>query len=387
MSKSRLLALAAFLTLWYGFSSPNYNQLAENKDYTLPKEIEVLDTSFRFHYRKKKEENNKLSNLSPEKKNQDLRKIVETDDIDFSEDFYIKTGRYTLIKDDDWLPSRMIGHVLSLPQKLFFWDWNASWGMDEKRARSVLSMLENDEVIKDITVRVNHNEAFYDWYRMMFHENLRERNPFIFRASVGSLTTIKHELLSELGRGDYYNPLTRTAVVYSNIESIAAHEIGHHKDFSRFDTDWFYSLGRLMPPVMLYQELRASLNAKKTLDSKDNWQFNRYLIPAFLTYLMATYFISKKILQKADHKVNGNGKDFDKLKEYEKPEVHPLQTLRHFATWNACFYSSIAAYQVFSPSNSDFLKGAAFCSALVGTKYLLNLGMKHIIPYNHEIEG
>ena len=91
------------------------------------------------------------------------------------------------------------------------------------------------------------------------------------------------------------NPLTQTVVCYSNIESVTAHELGHHKDCQRFDRDWIYILARPLPPVFLYQEWKASSRACDIMSKEDGWQFNRYLMPAFLTYCLATYGMIKKL--------------------------------------------------------------------------------------------
>lgn len=269
-----IVFMIVFLIVWYNLfcNVPNNYNNTKNR-YKLPEKIIVIKTSLPFSV------------------NENGEKIVFTKDIDFSKDFKIKTLRYRLVKDDDWLPSRIIGHILSVFGKLFFWDADVSWGLDKERTRTVLAMLENDNNIKGITVRLNHNEAIYDWWRMIKEKELCERNPWLYRWTFGTLIAIKDELLAELFRGDYYNPLTKTVVVYSNVESIAAHEIGHHLDFSRFSTDWLYSLLRILPPVMLVQEWKASVNATHMMIPGDGWQFSRYLIPAFFSYVLGTIMI------------------------------------------------------------------------------------------------
>lgn len=296
MGLGRLGALAVGLAVWYSLNETPKNSLPSSQKYSLPKEIKVVETTLPYITREK------VTQVSdpygtPYKKIE-LEKIVDTETIDFSKDFKIKTDRYRIVKDDDWWLSRAIGTIGSLPTKLFFWDCDMGKGLDSERSRSVLAMLENDKSISNLTVRVNHTEAFYDWYRMMTDKKLRERNPFLYRAIFGSLTTFGGELFAELSRGNYYNPLTKTVVTYSNVESIPAHEFGHHKDFERFSTDWVYSLGRALPPVMLYQEWKASSNARKIMSKEDDWQFNRYLLPAFFTYVLATVGSIARVIKK-----------------------------------------------------------------------------------------
>ena len=201
MGYKSITALALGLGLWYSCNGKPAHYPSSQSRYPLPKEIIVKDTSLPYFTREKTIESFDAHGVPKNEKV--LEKIVETDQINFSKDFNIITDRYRLVKDNDWLPSRIIGQVSSLPERLFFWDWNIHWGLDEKKSQAVLAMLEQNHDLRNLTVRINHNEAFYDWFRMMAQKDLQERNPFLFRAIVGSLTTLKDEIWSEFGRGDY----------------------------------------------------------------------------------------------------------------------------------------------------------------------------------------
>ena len=242
--------------------------------YHLPQEIAVIETNQPYENR---ESTVQTANSDEVGLNKKLEKIVKIKDIDFSKEVIIKTDRYRYVKSSDWLPSRVVGHVCSIPGKIFFWDWNYGWGQDEDRSKSALAMLEEHKDIKDLTLRLNHNEGFYDMYRMFTEKKLRDRNNIFARVLIGVPLSIGDEIWAEFSRGSYYNPLTQTVVCYSNIESITAHELGHHKDFQKFDRDWIYMLTRAIPPVTLYQEWKASSNACDIRSKEDSWQFNRYL--------------------------------------------------------------------------------------------------------------
>lgn len=379
--KIALSALA--LSTWYNLTGPSKEQLEFKNKYPLPNEIKVIQTTLPYKNRKK------IYTTKDPKGNIDekieLEKIVKIEDIDFSKDFKIKTDRYELRKANDWLPSRLIGHVLSTPLKVIFWDFDIGGGLDEERTKSVLSMLEQNKDIKGLFVRVNHNEAFYDLYRIFTEKKLKERNNLVARTILGSLICLKDEIWAEFFRGDYYNPISKTVVVYSNIESIPGHEIGHNQDFNRFTSDWEYTLARSLPPVMLYQEWQASKNAKKNLSSQDQWQFNRYLLPAFFTYILGGYFASKKILQRKLLKVNGDNRPVDELKESEKPEIHPIQTLRHFGTMNLELYTGLAVYNLFTKNSLPELLGyAGLIAGIFATGKISDTILKYILPYEHE---
>ncbi len=268
------------LSLPYGC---NDKTPAEGK-YDVPKTIVVNEA----HYMQK-------HGIATHRKASDEEKLtIHTDSVNFDYDFKLVTDNYTLDKHDDWGISQVIGFFGSIPSKILLWDWDMGKGLDGERSKAVLSLLENRDDIKDLTVRLNHNEVFEDLGRLFSDEKVKDRNGFFARATVGLLSTFAGELFSELRRGDYYNPMTQTVVAYSDIEAIAAHEMGHHKDFQRFDRDWLYVLGRTLPPVMLYQEAKASLYAHDMLSEKDKNQSMRYLLPAFITYLFAAVSISKK---------------------------------------------------------------------------------------------
>ncbi len=297
MGLKKLGMLAAGLTVWYALNGTPKNYERERNRYPLPQEIEVKNCS--YHRNNSKGTHDEIIYGNPTSKKLDM--IIKTEEIDFHKDFVIETDRYRLVKDKDWLPSRLIGHTLSMPGKLLFWNWDYALGQDEERAKATLSMLEKDKTVKDITLRLNHNEAFYDMWRMFTDKKLRERNNFFARVLIGIPVTMFDEIWAEFSRGSYYNPLTGTVVCYSNIESVTAHELGHHKDFQRFSSDWEYELFRFLPPVMLYQEWKASTIARDNLMIKeDRWQFNRYLIPAFATYVLASMAIIRKWLKKID---------------------------------------------------------------------------------------
>ena len=203
MGWMKLGALAAGLAVWYSMHGAPSNYAPAGERYKLSPEIRAVNTTLPYE---KKERT--LKDSSGETVHR-LENVIKTNDIDLSDDFVIKTERYRVVKDNDWLPSRMVGHLMSIPAKLYFWDRNVHRGLDVARTYAVLAMLESNENLEGITVRINHNEAMYDWWRMMTEQDLRNKSPFLYRLSVGTLVAIKDELLAELGRSDYYNPLTQ----------------------------------------------------------------------------------------------------------------------------------------------------------------------------------
>lgn len=378
----KLGLLAGGLAAWYAFTGPSTQQLESKKEYPLPDEIKVVSTTLPFetrevHFVEADTEGNLEDRIESEE-------VIKTENIDFSQEFVIETERYRVVKKEEWLPSRLIGHTVSMLARLYFWDWDAGWGLDESRTRAVLSLLENNKNIKGLTIRVNHNEVWYDCYRLFGDDKVAERNHWLARLLMGVPTSIFGELLAELSRSDYYNPMNQTVVLYSNIESVSAHEIGHHMDYQRFTYDWGYGLAGSFPPVKLYKEWQASQNAKDILTPEDDWQFYRYLLPAFLTYLIWGYSASRKVLQKNVLRAEGSTRRLKDLDEDEKPEIHPLQTLRHLGTLNLDLYAGLAAYNACVENGSPEMLGyLAFAAGLIASDVLTDTILKRIIPYRH----
>ena len=373
--------LASVLAPYYIIVDALKPELPELPVEPLPAEIRAIDTDL---------PSDDALVFSTEGRNGErrLEHIVHTTDIDWEEDFYLETDHYRIIKEDDFFLTRFIGHGLSIFTKLYFWDWDCGLGLDEEQTRNVVALLENDETLEGLTVRINNNGVLHDTLRLVTDPEVRERNNILSRLTVGVLMTTFGELFAELRRGDYYNPMTQTAILYSNIDAIFAHEFGHHRDFQRFDSDWEYVLSRMLPPVMLYQEARASLNAKELLGDYREWQFYRYLVPAFFSYLVLGWGRSKSKLQKEYLKATGDTKKWSAIDVDERPEIAPLQTLRHFFTTNVDLYSGIAAYTTLNDAGAPgILSSLAFCAAAVGADTVLNALCSHVLPYEHEKYG
>jgi hypothetical protein len=295
--------LAGTLAAWYSTTGvQDYSKSYEK--YKMPAEISVATTTLPYETRKTRH----VKTNPHETVEYKDEKVVKTESIDFSKNFEIKTDRYTVVKNDDWKGSQAIGSVLSIPAKVYFWDRNVSRGLDEEKTRSVIAMLENDKSVKDITVRINHNEALSDMYKLFTDEKTKKRNNIIARSTLGVAISLKNELFAELFRSDYYNPMTQTAVVYTNIESIDSHEIGHHKDWQRFDRDWIYTIARAVPVVALYQEWKANDHACKLISENDQWQYDRYLLPAFFTYVAGFYILARKRMKKMKEQMKQQSK-------------------------------------------------------------------------------
>jgi len=90
--------------------------------------------------------------------------------------------------------------------------------------------------------------------------------------------------------GDFYNPYTNSANIFSDHPAIALHELGHALDFERRRHRGLYSLLQVIPFVALYQEFIASRYAVSFLRHRcyhaDELAAYKVLYPAYSTYLL-----------------------------------------------------------------------------------------------------
>ncbi len=325
---------ALVLGLWISFAfTGKKSTVSVSEEYPLPKEIPVRSASVPTHLT-----TNFVrvpGNFGDFVAKPLVQNVIRPAEIDFSKSFNFETERYMFIKKEDFWPTRMIGHLISCFGKIFFLDSRLGAGLDADGTKAVLSMVERDKNIKGLTVRINHNAVWKDTFRNFYDPKIGARNGWFPRWIYGAPGTFLGELTSECRRGDYYNPMTSTMVCYSNVRSISAHELGHHKDYHRFSRDWPYALTYMFPPATLYQEWNASRNARADLSKNDQWQFQRFLIPAFCTYLLAMYEACRRGLRQI--------KAFDQDKDPEKVEVSFLEGLRFFGSANALFWAGLWA--------------------------------------------
>ena len=367
--------LALYAAAWASYPLTNQKTAPAEELYKLPESLEVKATSLPYTTQKDTHQarasDGRMITVISEKK------VVNTQEIDFSKEFFIQTDRYTYEKGSDFKPSQILGQIFSIPSKLFFLDKNIGAGLDIHEAKAVLAMLEQNQQLSGSYVRVNHNDVFKDLDRLFTDPKVIERNNLAARILLGIPSTFLGEIFAELRRGDYYNPMTQTSVLYSNVRSISAHELGHHQDYQRFSSDWWYALARPLPPVMIYKEWQASKNAKDTiLAPNDAWQANRYLMPAFCTYLIASYYMSEKFLKKAAKE------DYN-----SNPDIRASQVMRHAVTSQGSFYAGLGAFgAAISAGLSPPLAVAALLGVWMASRYTADKILQKAIPYEHDEE-
>lgn len=336
-----------------------------------------------------------------------LEHTIATKDIDFNQPFDLVTDRYRLIRDEDSIISQYLGTIGSLPVKILLFDTDVGSIPDAEHAKAVLSMLEKDKSIQGLTVRLGHTRVVYDTWRMFTDPEIKKRNNFFARTIIGLPNMILGVSYAELLHGDHYMPLTQTVVLYSNVESIAGHEIGHHQDFQRFSRDWAYALSSTFPPAKIYKEFTASDRASHMIDPDDQWQVARYLFPAFLTYVAAAWALSYVALQKrklkeptiADKEIVNtfeamrflddtfrNNVKVEEIKKEQRPKVPIAETARLFVHQHLMLGGAVGSY-IAAKDLGELAASTAFVAGFLATDYMCDWVGDRIIPYEHENPG
>ncbi len=221
---------------------------------------------------------------------------------------------------------RPFSYVGSIPAKIIMLNSNMGKIPSDETTNYVRQYLKDSD-LENVTVRMGHSRVLEDTWRLFTDKKLKDISA-LGRYFLGVPSTLIEGMISKLMRADYYNPFTRTAVVYSDAPAVALHELGHAKDFKEKKWTTAYSLLRSFPPGALYQEFMASKNAHNALlEDERVYGTGRYLIPAFSSYVPG---LSSELpyspLVIVGHIVGGAYRLFDKIKKKFSDNVKPLNT-------------------------------------------------------------
>ena len=185
-----------------------------------------------------------------------------------------------------------LGHyVFSLPSKLLLLEWKVDNHRISKETEAAVRQYLKINNMPNVKVRLNQYAPGGEWSRLVRNKGV----PAFWRYTVGAISVVYYTILpGRVFGGDHYNPYTNTMNIYSDLEPIILHEAAHAKDFARRPRGFrgFYSMLRLFPLVMLYQEALASGDAIGYLRYKQNLEDEKesyvVLYPAFGSYMGGT---------------------------------------------------------------------------------------------------
>lgn len=203
--------------------------------------------------------------------------------IAFSQEPQIERGKPNFIVDS-------LGNIISLPQKIILLNFKIdNHSISSKTEQAIAEYIKDKpQIMRDTKVRLNQFSPFADLKRLTKNKKIS----WYWRIFPGIPVTLFTSLTGRLLGGDNYNPYADTVNIYSDIPAVALHEAGHAADTAaRVEEGWadYYTLGRFVLPVTLYQEYAASQEATDYIKEKGREEEEKdaykILIPAYGTYV------------------------------------------------------------------------------------------------------
>ncbi len=187
------------------------------------------------------------------------------------------------------LPLDWLGNIFGVLEKLLLWNWKVErhWIREDAKQAIADYTRDNADVLGNVKVQLNRYAPQDDWSRLVHNHGVK----WPYRLFLGTFTVLIVDtlLINRIFGGDYYNPYTHTVHLYSDLPSVALHELGHAKDFGERRYRGSYSLFRILPFVDLYQEYIASHKAfqysRQRGDTKTEIEEYKVLYPAYGTYV------------------------------------------------------------------------------------------------------
>jgi len=185
----------------------------------------------------------------------------------------------------------VIGNILSLPAKLILWNWQFNSHSISPTTETLLTRYlnaRNRPAFEQTIYRLNQYAPLSDLRALIKNRHMA----WPYRLVLGFPVTLLTDVLLP-GRlfpwGDYFNPYTNVAHLYSDDPTIALHEAGHAYDFADFPYKGTYALLRIVPFMDLYQERYATDEAInyliETQDRSLELRAYKTLWPAYGTYI------------------------------------------------------------------------------------------------------
>jgi hypothetical protein len=203
---------------------------------------------------------------------------------------YIKEGKRILVVD--W-----IGNFFGVFGKLILWNWKVSrHNITEETEQAIRDYLENyppnAPPLGNLYISLNRYAPQDSFRRLVQNKGVA----WPYKYTIGLLmviivdTILIDRLFAGIVAGDHYNPFTHSVHLYSDLPSIALHELGHAKDFAARRYRGSYALIYAIPLVPLYHEYQASQHAFGYIEENEMFKTQaeayKILYPAYTTYMM-----------------------------------------------------------------------------------------------------
>lgn len=187
------------------------------------------------------------------------------------------------VKPIDWL-----GNLFGVFSKLILWNWKVErHNIQDDTEKALEAYLEaNSGELGDVAVQLNRYAPQDSWGRLFKNKGVK----WPYRYTLGFLSVLFLDtiLAGRIFGGDRYDPFTHTVHIYSDLPSIALHELGHAHDFALRRYRGSYALLRIIPFTDLYQEYHASHEAFEYVREENMTETEieayKVLYPAYGTY-------------------------------------------------------------------------------------------------------
>ncbi len=180
-----------------------------------------------------------------------------------------------------------IANILAIPAKILLWNSRYHTNYVSPETEKILESYMRDNHLHHVKVYINK----YDPLDVMKRSFTNPRITLISRIALAPIIALGALMPTRLIGSDMYNPLSDSIHLFSDDPTIALHEAGHAKDFTRFRFPLLYSYLNFLPFGTLYKETRASADAIEYLKAK---RFTKLVPDAYktLTPALASYIAS-----------------------------------------------------------------------------------------------
>lgn len=186
------------------------------------------------------------------------------------------------------LPVDWLGNFFGAFSKLILWNWkverhNIQAGTKERLAQY---LRDHEDSLGNVRIQLNRYAPQDSWRRLFSNKGVKW--PYRYFFGIFSVLIMDTLLPGRIFGGDRYDPFTHSVHLYSDLPSIALHEIGHAEDFAERRYRGSYAMTRLLPFVDLYQEYKATKSTFQYVRGKEMYATEiecfKILYPAYGTY-------------------------------------------------------------------------------------------------------
>lgn len=187
------------------------------------------------------------------------------------------------------LPVDWLGNLFGVFSKLILWNWKVKrHNIQDKTEQAVHAYLKtHGKEVGNLAVQLNRYAPQDAWRRLFTNKGVK----WPYRLFIGTFVVLIADtlLIDRIFGGDRYNPYTHTVHIHSDLPSIALHELGHARDFTRRRYRGSYAFLYIIPFFDLYHENQATdhafdyLREEKLVETEI--EAYKILYPAYGTYV------------------------------------------------------------------------------------------------------